>query len=202
MLATDKRIMDSTLIFILALTATLLLVACISAFGMTKGTQQPATLITKKPPQDTRDLTVAPSAGPAPAKVNPKPPQATSLIASSAPAVVVQSVTDMKVGERLTVVLKSDRCPWCQKFTAVLDELKQKDDKTLGTLFVVDAGKDVKEAMGPVIAQGMDTFRGLPHSIVIDRTQEQYTVASFGGYVPHEKLGEALANATKKKVSL
>jgi len=193
--------MDSTLIFILALTATLLLVACISAFGMSKGTQ-PTALVAKKTQDFKSNPIVAPAAGPAPAKVNPKPPQPTSLIASTAPAVVVQAVTDLKVGERLTVVIKSDRCPWCLKFTAVLDELKQKDDKTLGTLFVVDASKDVKEGMGPVIAQGMDSFRGLPHSVVIDRVQDQYTVASFGGYVPHEKLGEALANATRKKVSL
>jgi protein-disulfide isomerase len=195
--------MNSTLLFILALAATLLLVATISAFGMFKGTQrQPAALVAEKPAEKKNiEPKVAPSAQ-APAKVNPKPPQPTSLVASTSPAIVKKAVEDLQVGERMTVVVKSDRCPWCQKFMNVLDDLKKKDDKTLGVVFVVDAEKDTKEAVGPTAAQGMESFRGLPHSIVIDRSPDQYTVASFGGYVPQEKLGEALASATKKKVDL
>ena len=85
---------------------------------------------------------------------------------------------------------------------SVLHEIQKTEDKTLGRILVVDAAKETKTALGTIVAEGMQQFRGLPHSVVIDRQESQYVVASFGGYVPREKVGEALANATKTTVGV
>ena len=195
--------MNSCFLFVLILAITLLFVALVSAFGMTRGTRSSVALNKTQPaaPETEAKEPVAKNVVP-PAKVATKPAVPTSLISPTPPADIKSMVQEMAVGSRITVVIKSDRCPWCGKFMSVLHEMQQSEDHTLGKIYVVDAGKDTKTAVGSIVGQGMQQFRGLPHSVIIDRQDSQYVVASFGGYVPREKVGEALANATKSTVEV
>lgn len=108
------------------------------------------------------------------------------------------TISAMKVGERVSVVIKSDRCPWCKKFVAVLESLREQKNTILGKVLIRENGPSIKAAVGPVIEVGLKAFRGLPHTVVVDRTSAGYTVFSFAGYVPEEKLPETLAASAKK----
>jgi thioredoxin-related protein len=111
---------------------------------------------------------------------------------------VSSTISAMKVGERVSVIIKSDRCPWCKKFVAVLDSLKEQNNTILGKVIIRENGPSIKAAVGPVVEAGLKSFRGLPHTVVVDRTSTGYTVFSFAGYVPEEKLPETLASNAKK----
>ena len=133
-----------------------------------------------------------------------EPPKKDRLIKVSTAEEARDKVAAMTEGTRVTVVAKSDRCGWCQKYMDVLDEMKSKDDKTLGEIMLIEVNDDAKakEKTGEVIHTGMAKFRGMPHSIIIDREKDHFFVASFAGFVPKEKLGEAIATAQKEKIEV
>ena len=116
---------------------------------------------------------------------------------------VKRAVEAMEAGDRISVVIKSDSCPRCRNYMATLEKLKNEADDTLGAVHIVDAEKDTKAAVGGIVAQGMSSYFGLPHTVVIDRTAKHYyTVVSFDGNPPKEMLGDAVAGGFELKVEL
>ena len=116
---------------------------------------------------------------------------------------VKRAVEAMEAGDRISVVIKSDSCPRCRNYMATLETLKNEADDTLGAVHIVDAEKDTKAAVGGIVAQGMSSYFGLPHTVVIDRTAKHYyTVVSFDGNPPKEMLGDAVAGGFELKVEL
>ena len=51
----------------------------------------------------------------------------------------------------LECFIKSDRCPWCKKFVAVLDSLKEQNNTILGKVIIRENGPSIKAAVGPVV---------------------------------------------------
>lgn len=212
--------MNPTFMFLLFLIGTLLAIALVASIGSTRVLattsakttcegcgDKPANLAAKKP-------AAAAASPPEPMKApvirhvrGDIPDQPANLAASglmiSKPDEVAKIVADMKAGERVTVVVKSDSCGWCRRYMSeTLLKLKENGDKTLGRVLLVDSSPALKTAFKGVLKKGTESLRGLPHTCIIDREEGHYFVATFPGYSPEDKLGERIAAATKDKQKL
>ncbi len=176
--------MNLSFAFAVTIALTLTLIAVISAIVSARSTKPIALKKAAEPPK------------PKPQPVENKATDLSEIKKANA------TVDALKDGERATIVIKNDRCPWCKKFMGTLDELKKTENKILGEIVIVNAISEIKTAFNPAIAAGLAEFRGLPHTVIVDKTSAGFSVASFGGFVPAEKLSEALSAASAKATTV